>query len=157
MKLDFVLNGVATNVDVEPTMRLLDLLRTHFDLTACKEGCGEGVCGACAVLLDGRLVNSCLIPAILIEGCSVLTLEGYRDSERFQALKQGFEEAGSVQCGFCTPGFLLAAEALLSRNPHPNEAEVRAAIEGNLCRCTGYTMIVDGILIASEKGAGLWE
>ena len=156
MKLDFNLNGVQTSVEVEPTMRLLDLLRTSFDLTACKEGCGEGACGACAVLLDGRLVNSCLIPVVLVEGRSVLTLEGYRESDRFKALKQGFEEAGSVQCGFCTPGFILAAEALLSHSPHPTEAEIRSAIEGNLCRCTGYSMIVDGILIAAERGSGLW-
>lgn len=156
MRIDFILNGKAVTCDLDPTMRLLDALRDHFTLTSVKEGCGEGECGACAVLIDGKLINTCLVMMGMIEGKHILTLEGYKTSKRFEALKQGFEKAGSIQCGFCTPGFVLAAEALLSVNPHPDEAEVRRAIEGNLCRCTGYSMIVDGILEASKGGNGVW-
>ena len=156
MKIKFKLNGEDVCVAAEATRRLLDLVRADLGLTGTKEGCGEGECGACAVLLDGRLVNSCLVPAGMVDGKSVLTLEGYRETERFRALKNGFEQAGSLQCGFCTPGIILAAEALLSRNPHPSEQEVRSAIAGNLCRCTGYNMIVAGILSAAKEGEGLW-
>lgn len=156
MDIRFTLNGQMVTISTQPTRRLLDVLRDDFHLTAAKEGCGEGECGACSVLLDGKLVNSCLIMLTAIEGREVLTLEGFKQTERFQALKKGFEKAGSVQCGFCTSGFVLAAEALLSVNPHPNESEVRRAVEGNLCRCTGYSMIIDGILEASKVGDGLW-
>lgn len=156
MMLDFILNGEQILLDVDLLSRLLDVLRDKANLTSIKEGCGEGECGACAILIDGKLVNACLLIAASIQGKSIVTLEGYKETHRFDALKQGFEKAGSLQCGFCTPGFVLAAEALLSLNPHPSEAEVRQAIEGNLCRCTGYTMIVDGILEASKSGDGLW-
>jgi len=156
MTLDFILNGEPIIMEVDPLSRLLDVLRDKAKLTSVKEGCGEGECGACALLIDGKLVNACLLIAASIQGKSILTLEGYKKTQRFEALKHGFEKAGSLQCGFCTPGFVLAAEALLSVNPHPSEAEVRHAIEGNLCRCTGYTMIVDGILEASKCGDGLW-
>jgi carbon-monoxide dehydrogenase small subunit len=156
VKLNFIVNGKAVSVDTDPSSRLLDVLRNTLNMTSPKEGCGEGECGACAVLIDGKLINSCLAIAAMAEGKSIVTLEGYRTSPRFEALKKGFEKAGSIQCGFCTPGFILAAEALLSVNPHPSESEVRVAIEGNLCRCTGYTMIVNGILEASKGGDGLW-
>lgn len=156
MDIRFTLNGQMVTLSTQPTRRLLDVLRDDFHLTAAKEGCGEGECGACSVLLDGKLVNSCLIMVTAIEGREVLTLEGFKETQRFQALKQGFKKAGSVQCGFCTSGFILAAEALLSVNPHPTEIEVRRAVEGNLCRCTGYSMIIDGILEASKAGDGLW-
>ena len=156
MKLEFTLNGQAVCVQTEASARLLDVLRDQCNLTSPKEGCGEGECGACAVLIDGKLINSCLAIAIRAQGKSIVTLEGFRNTARFEALKKGFEKAGSLQCGFCTPGFVLAAEALLSSNPHPSEAEVRQAIEGNLCRCTGYTMIVNGILEAAKGGEGLW-
>lgn len=156
MKIDFTLNGQAVSLDVDASARLLDVLRDQLLLTSAKEGCSEGECGACAVLIEGKLVNSCLAIAAMAEGKTIVTLEGYKNTDRFQALKQGFEKAGSIQCGFCTPGFILAAEALLSNNPHPSESEVRDAIEGNLCRCTGYTMIVNGILEAAKGGEGLW-
>lgn len=156
MKINFVLNGQPVVLESEPTRRFLDILREDFGLTSAKEGCGEGECGACVVLLDGEPVNSCLLAAVQLEDRTVLTLEGYKQTERFKALARGFAQAGSVQCGFCTPGFVLAAEALLAKNPHPDEAEVRQAIEGNLCRCTGYSMIVDGILAAAREGEGLW-
>ena len=132
------------------------MLRDDLSLTSVKEGCAEGECGACSVLFNGMLVNSCLIPAMNISGCEIVTLEGYRHTKRFEAIRQGFEQCGSVQCGFCTPGFVLAAEALLSSNPNPSKEEVIKGIEGNLCRCTGYQMIVDGILAAKEVGKGLW-
>jgi len=156
MEIKFILNGAEVSLTTDHSRRLLDILREDFGLTAAKEGCGEGECGACAVLLDNLLVDSCLVVAAMLDGKEVLTLEGYKATERFQAIKRGFEQAGSVQCGFCTPGFVLAAEALLTRNPQPSEEEVRKAIEGNICRCTGYNMIVDGILAASREGEGLW-
>lgn len=156
MKIDFILNGEVISVDVDPTRRLLDILRDDLMLTGTKEGCGEGECGSCSVLVNGELVNSCLVSAMTIIGKDVLTIEGFSTQRRFEAIKVGFENAGSVQCGFCTPGMVLAAEALLRRNPHPSLEEALEAIEGNLCRCTGYSMIADGILEASKAGEGLW-
>ena len=156
MEINLTLNGEEITIVDEPTRRLLDVLRDDLGLTGAKEGCGEGECGSCAVLMDGRLVNSCMMPVFTVEGRDILTIEGFRDQERFKAISRGFEKAGSVQCGFCTPGFVMAAEALLRQNPHPTEEEIMAAIEGNLCRCTGYSMIVEGIIIASREGDGLW-
>lgn len=154
--ISFRLNGQEVTLMTDPASRLLDLIRVELNLTGAKEGCGEGECGACAVLLEGRLVNSCLIPAAMAAGKNIWTIEGYRETQRFRLLKNKLAEYGSVQCGFCTPGIVMAAEALLSKNPHPTEAEVREGISGNLCRCTGYTMIVDAILAASREGEGLW-
>ncbi len=152
----FELNGKTVTVTTHPLRRLLDILRDDLRLTGTKEGCGEGECGACAVLLDRHLVNACLIAAASLEGKSVLTIEGYRETERFAVLSEAFARAGSVQCGFCTPGMVMAAEALLRRTPHPTEEQVREGLAGNLCRCTGYTMIVDGIMLAAQEGDGLW-
>ena len=154
--IEFVLNGKPVAIESEPSSRLLDILRGDFGLTGVKEGCGEGECGACSVLIDGRLANSCLVAAGSLQGAEVVTIEGFRDTERFRLLEGAFAKAGAVQCGFCTPGMLLAAEALLSRNANPSEDQVREAISGNLCRCTGYNMIVDAILTASKEGNGLW-
>ena len=156
MKVTFILNEKIVSVDVEHSKRLLDVLRQDFNMTSVKEGCGEGECGSCSVLLNDMLVNSCLIPILYVEGSRIVTLEGYRESERFEAIKKGFEECGSVQCGYCTPGIILAAEALLAAHPNPSEEEVIKGIEGNLCRCTGYHMIIQGILAAKEIGKGLW-
>ncbi len=156
IKIEFVLNGKKTAIMDDPTKRLLDILRDDYGLTGAKESCGEGECGACAVLMDGKLVNSCLVAAVAVIDKEILTIEGFRKSKRFEAIARGFEKAGSVQCGFCTPGFVMATEALLRQNPHPTQAEVITAIEGNLCRCTGYNMIVEGVLIAAKEGEGLW-
>jgi aerobic carbon-monoxide dehydrogenase small subunit len=152
----FRVNGEYVTVEAEPLRRLLDVLREDLGLIGTKEGCGEGECGACSVLLDGRLVNSCLVPVGTVEGCAVVTIEGFRDTPRHGALSEAFGAAGAVQCGFCTPGMILAAEALLSANPEPSRDEIREGLSGNLCRCTGYNMIVDAITVAARKGKGLW-
>jgi carbon-monoxide dehydrogenase small subunit len=154
--IEFTLNGKPVQMDCDPSERLLDIIRDRLGLTGTKEGCGEGECGACSVLVGGRLANSCLIAAGSINGAEITTIEGFRDTERYNLLERSFACAGAVQCGFCTPGMVMAAEALLSRNPHPTEEEIREAISGNLCRCTGYNMIVDAILTASREGNGLW-
>lgn len=154
--IEFILNGKPVAGDFGPSARLLDILRDDFHLTGVKEGCGEGECGACAVLIDGRLANSCLVAAGSLQGAEIVTIEGFRDTNRFAMLEQAFAKAGAVQCGFCTPGMVMAAEALLSRNAHPTEEQIREAISGNLCRCTGYNMIVDAIMTASREGNGIW-
>jgi carbon-monoxide dehydrogenase small subunit len=156
VEIEFTLNGRKVILHTDPLRRLLDVLRDDFLLTGVKEGCGEGECGACAVLVDGGLQNACLIPVGTVHGSDILTIEGYRDTERFQTLAKAFAEEGSVQCGFCTPGFIMAAEALLRKNPRPGEKEIRTAISGNLCRCTGYDMIVRGIERASRGDRGTW-
>ncbi len=155
-RIEFTLNNQTVAVTTNPLRRLLDVLREDFGLTGPKEGCGEGECGACAVLIDGWLVNSCLTPVAGVAGQAVVTIEGFRESSRFQVLAQAFSDAGAVQCGFCTPGMVLAAEALLRRNPHPPPLAIREALSGNLCRCTGYGMIVAAIGLAAERGEGLW-
>ena len=154
--VSFVLNGKAVTVQADPFCRLLDILRDDFHLTGAKEGCGQGECGACAVLVDHQVINSCLLPVIAVEGRQVLTIEGYRETARFRMLHKCFEEAGAVQCGFCTPGMVMAAEALLSGNPIPTDEEIRIGLSGNLCRCTGYTSIVQAVAAAAREGRGLW-
>jgi carbon-monoxide dehydrogenase small subunit len=152
----FVLNGQAVTIETDPLRRLLDVLREDFGLTGAKEGCGEGECGACAVLLDGQLVNSCLMPVGMVAGREVLTIEGYRETPRYRAVAEAFAAEGAVQCGICTPGMIMATEALLARNPNPSDADIREGLSGNLCRCTGYNMIVRAVARAAEKGRGLW-
>ena len=150
MTVSFTLNGQPVSLDAAPLARLLDLLRDKADLYGVKEGCGEGECGACAVFLNGRLVNSCITPAASAAGGDVLTIEGFRQSERYRTIERAFEDAGGVQCGFCTPGFVMATEALLRSLPHPSEEDIREGISGNLCRCTGYNMIVQAVMAAGE-------
>lgn len=152
----FELNGTAAESNALPNARLLDVLREEFGLTAVKEGCGEGECGACSVLVEGRLMNSCITAIGSVTGKRVTTLEGFRGTERYRLLEKAFADAGAVQCGYCTPGMIMAAESLLNEIPHPTEADVREAISGNLCRCTGYNMIIDAIFEASRIGGGLW-
>ncbi|HNT75943.1 MAG TPA: (2Fe-2S)-binding protein [Anaerolineae bacterium] len=145
------INGEETEFLCEPQQSLLEVLRDGLGLTGTKEGCNDGNCGACSVLLDGRLVNSCLVLAVEIEGRSVVTVEGLAEWPRLHPLQKAFAENDALQCGFCTPGMLIASKALLDRNPHPTEAEIRAWLAGNLCRCTGYDKIVRAVQAASGE------
>ena len=156
MKISFNLNNKVVAIDTNPLRRLLDVLRDDFKLTGIKEGCGEGECGACAVLIDGKIVNSCIVPIGMVHNCDVITIEGFRETEKFKVISEAFAQAGAVQCGFCTPGMIIAAEALLSENSHPSRDEIRQRLSGNLCRCTGMNMIIEAIEIASKIGEGLW-
>jgi carbon-monoxide dehydrogenase small subunit len=131
--------------------RLLDALRTDLHLTGLKEGCGEGECGACSILLDGRLVNSCLVPLLHADGAVIVTIEGVAQGERLHAVQEAFITSGGAQCGICTPGMVLAAVSLLERKPDPSEADVRAGLAGNLCRCTGYMRIFEAVLDACRR------
>ncbi len=150
MKLGFQINGIEREVDAPPMKRLLDVLREDLRLTGSKEGCGEGECGACSVIVDGDVINSCLVPVCQIEGARILTVEGLARDGRLDPLQQAFWERGGTQCGICTPGMLIAARALLDANPHPTRDEIKEGIAGNLCRCTGYTKIIDAIEQAAK-------
>ncbi|MEY2195640.1 (2Fe-2S)-binding protein [Neobacillus sp. BF23-41] len=154
--IKFTLNGSPVETDAPATARLLDLLRDDFELIGTKEGCGEGECGACSVFVNNLLQNSCLIPIGSIAGADIQTIEGILETEQFKILDESYSLAGGVQCGYCIPGMIMASAALLSKNPHPSDAEIREGISGNLCRCTGYNMIVDAINQAAKKGDGLW-
>ena len=154
--IDFRLNSKEVCYEGEATDRLLDVLRDEYDMKSVKCGCKEGECGACAVLIDGVLYNSCCVAMGAVKGREVVTIEGYRETERFNALSKAFAGLSAVQCGFCIPGMVLAAEAILSVNPHPTEDEVREGLSGNICRCTGYNAIVNAVLNAAEEGDGLW-
>ena len=153
MRVRLTVNGREVACETDAETRLLDLLREDLSLTGTKEGCGEGECGACTVLLDGRPVNSCLILAPSADGKEVLTIEGLADGDRLHPIQQAFVETGGVQCGFCTPGFVMAAYALLAKTPRPTDDEIRSALEGNLCRCTGYERIVAAVRLAAERMA----
>ncbi|MDO4478037.1 MAG: (2Fe-2S)-binding protein [Lachnospiraceae bacterium] len=154
--IKLTIDGKEYSFDKDPTIRLLDILREDLNKTGVKEGCGEGECGACSVLINGRLTNSCLVAAGSVMGEEIITIEGLRETEAFKVLDQAFADAGAVQCGFCIPGMIMAGHALLLQNPHPTEAEVRRGISGNLCRCTGYNTIVRAIFLAAERGDGVW-
>ncbi|MGH9673430.1 MAG: (2Fe-2S)-binding protein [Bryobacteraceae bacterium] len=142
-------NGERRTISVWPMARLLDVLREDCRLTGVKEGCGEGECGACAVLIDGELANSCLVPALQADGSEILTIEGLAPGEQLHPVQQAFLDHGGAQCGICTPGMIIATVALLSRNPHPDDGEIREGLAGNLCRCTGYVKILDAVRRAS--------
>lgn len=145
------INGLSRSLDIRPDRTLLDLLREDLGLTGTKCGCEIGECGACTVLLDGRAVNSCLVLAAQIDGCSVTTVEGLARGETLTPLQEAFLDHDAVHCGFCTPGMLMSARDLLDHNPAPTEQEIRSAISGNLCRCTGYVQIVDAIADAASR------
>ena len=147
-----LLDGQPVVIDTEPTRRLLDILRDSFKKIAVKEGCGEGECGACSILLDGRLVNSCIRPVGRIHGFSIDTLDGLRETPEGACVIEAFSETGAVQCGFCTPGMVLATIALLRQDQDPTPEEIRVALSGNLCRCTGYDLIVQGVTLAAKRG-----
>jgi aerobic-type carbon monoxide dehydrogenase small subunit (CoxS/CutS family) len=145
MKISFTVNGTLHHVDVPPMKRLLDVLREDLHLTGTKEGCGEGECGACSVMLDGEVVNSCLVPICQVEAAEVLTIEGLAEMDGLSSLQQMLLSIGGTQCGICTPGILMAAKTLLDKNHHPTRDEIRAGLGGNLCRCTGYVRIIAAV------------
>ena len=150
VKVALRVNGRAAEVSARPMARLLDVLREKLELTGTKEGCGEGECGACAVLVDGVLVNSCLVPVAQVEGASVTTVEGLARGDELSRVQAAFIEHGGAQCGICTPGMLLAAKSLLDRHPRPTDAQIREGLAGNLCRCTGYMRIFEAVVRACE-------
>lgn len=149
-KLSFFINGEQITVESEPMARLLDILRRDCGLTGAKEGCGEGECGACAVLIDGELVNSCLVPIGQIVGCEITTIEGAFECATGNRLKNSFLAKGASQCGACTPGMVMASLVLLRANSQPNLEDVKKALAGNICRCTGYTKIFEAVLDAVQ-------
>jgi aerobic carbon-monoxide dehydrogenase small subunit len=153
-KLSLTVNGSSKTVRVHPMARLLDVLRHELQLTGAKEGCGEGECGSCSVLVDGELVNSCLIPVLQIEGASITTIEGLAEGPQLSALQKAFLECGGAQCGICTPGMILSASHLLTKNPNPSMDDIREGLAGNLCRCTGYMQIFEAVARAAWRGSG---
>lgn len=154
-EISFLLNGSEVKVRVDGYLRLIDVLREPLGLVGTKEGCGEGECGACTVLVDGCAVNSCLYPVLEAEGKSVVTIEGLLGPDnRLSPIQLAFVEHGAIQCGFCSPGMILSAKALLDSNPDPSEEEIRAALQGNLCRCTGYVQIIEAVKQAAHRIRG---
>jgi aerobic-type carbon monoxide dehydrogenase small subunit (CoxS/CutS family) len=150
-RIAFSVNGALVSVDVEDHWTLLEVLRERLALTGTKRGCGMGECGACTVIVNGRAVTSCLVLAREVDGCEVRTIEGEADGDKLSDLQQAFIDEGAIQCGFCTSGMIMSARALLEKNPDPDEEQVKVAMEGNLCRCTGYKPIVAAILEAARR------
>ncbi len=152
LKVACVVNNEQQTLHAYPMERLLDVLREQLRLTGTKEGCGEGECGACSVMIDGQIVNSCLVPVVQVEGASIQTIEGIATKNQLHAVQQAFIDCGGAQCGICTPGMVLAAVDLLERKPNPTEADIRNGLAGNLCRCTGYMKIFESVVRACEVG-----
>ena len=150
-EISLTVNGAPRTINAFPMARLLDVLREDLDLTGTKEGCGEGECGSCSILMDGVLVNSCLIPALQATGSNIVTIEGLANADRLHPLQKAFLECGAAQCGICTPGMILAAVHLLEKTPQPSFEEIREGLSGNLCRCTGYLQIFDAVAKASRN------
>ena len=148
--IECTVNGKLSRFHAYPIARVLDVLREELKLTGTKEGCGEGECGACAVLMNGAIVNSCLVPAIETDGADIRTIEGIASGAQLHAVQEAFLECGGAQCGMCTPGMVIAAVALIERHPHPGDAEIREGLAGNLCRCTGYQKIFAAVVRACE-------
>ncbi|MGM0420955.1 MAG: (2Fe-2S)-binding protein [Bacillota bacterium] len=151
LKIKLTVNNKEVEKEIPANWRLVDLLRDGFGMTGCKEGCGVGECGACTILLDGEAVASCLIMAGQVQGREVTTIDGISNGEELHPIQQAFIEKGAVQCGYCTPGMILSSLALLRKNVNPTEKEIKVAISGNLCRCTGYKQIVDAIKLAADR------
>lgn len=154
--IKFKLNNQDVSLDTDPNRRLLDVLRDDFGLTGSKEGCGEGECGACSVLLNREIINSCCTPLANVANQEIVTIEGFSQEKRFEVIKEAFVFTGGVQCGFCTPGMIIATESLLNKNPHPSDYEIKIGLSGNLCRCTGYNLIIEAVKVAAKRGEGLW-
>jgi carbon-monoxide dehydrogenase small subunit len=150
IQVNCVINDETKAFDAHPMARFLDVLREQLQLTGTKEGCGEGECGACTVLIDGQVVNSCLVPVAQVNGAEITTIEGIASGEQLHAVQQAFIDCGGAQCGICTPGMVLAAVDLLERNPNPTEADIRNGLAGNLCRCTGYMKIFESVVRACK-------
>jgi len=150
-EIELKVNGESHKLDVFPMARLLDVLREELRLTGTKEGCGEGECGACTVILDGQIVNSCLVPVAQANGAKITTIEGVANGDELHSVQQAFIDHGGAQCGICTPGMILAAVDLLERNPSPTEADIRNGLAGNLCRCTGYMKIFESVVRACQN------
>jgi aerobic-type carbon monoxide dehydrogenase small subunit (CoxS/CutS family) len=150
--LAMIVNGHEVAVEIEANELLVDVLRERLGLTGTKVGCNEGECGACTVLMDGQPILSCLVPALRAQGRAITTIEGLSDGDKLHPLQQAFVDHGAVQCGYCIPGFILSAKALLDVNPHPTRADVKEAIAGNLCRCTGYIKIIEAIESVADAG-----
>jgi len=147
-------NGEDYDLAIKPWATLLEVLREDLGFTGAKEGCGEGECGACTVIMDGKAVNSCIMLAAEAEGKEIITIEGLADGERMHPIQEAFVEIGGLQCGFCTPGMILSTKVLLDANPSPTDAEIRKGLEGNFCRCTGYTKIIESVKYAAQKLRG---
>ncbi len=151
LTIELTINNKRRKVETTPSTRLVDLIRDDLRLTGTKEGCGKGECGACTVFMNGELVASCLVLAPQADGAVITTIEGVGDDKCLDPIQEAFIETGAVQCGFCTPGMILAAKKLLEENPHPDEDEIKRGISGNLCRCTGYQKIIDAIKLAANR------
>ncbi|MDQ2936232.1 MAG: (2Fe-2S)-binding protein [Acidobacteriota bacterium] len=151
VKIQCIVNGESKTLRAFPMERLLDVLREQLHLTGTKEGCGEGECGACSVVIDGRIVNSCLVPVAQVEGSSIKTIEGVAAGDQLHAVQQAFIACGGAQCGICTPGMVMAAMDLLERNPNPTDTDIRNGLAGNLCRCTGYMKIFESVVRACRN------
>lgn len=151
IKVSINVNGVNYSKDIDPSLRLIDFLRDELKLKGTKEGCGEGECSACTVILNGKTINSCLMLASSADGKNVVTIEGVADKDKLHPIQEAFMEVGAVQCGYCTPGMILSAKALLDKNPNAKEEEIKVALSGNLCRCTGYKKIIQAVMLAEDK------
>ena len=151
IKVSINVNGVNYDKDIDPSLRLIDFLREELKLKGTKEGCGEGECGVCTVIVGGKTINSCLMLASSVDGKNVITIEGVSDNNKLHPIQEAFMEVGAVQCGYCTPGMILSAKALLDKNPNANEEEIKSSLSGNLCRCTGYKKIIQAVILAEEK------
>ena len=155
--ISFYVDDKEVIIDVDPSTRLLDVLRIKLHITGVKEGCGEGACGACSVIVDGVCYDSCLTPVANVIGKHIITIEGFRNTPQYRIIADAFADFGASQCGFCTPGMIIASQSLLSHNPHPSDEEIRAGLAGNLCRCTGYQAIINAVKLASKIGGNLWD
>ncbi len=156
-RICFSLNGKDVSITTDPLRRLIDVLREDFDCKGVKEGCSEGECGACSILLNGKMVTSCIIPVGAADGQQIMTIEGVSATEKGRIIIDAFADGGAVQCGFCIPGMVIATYYLLSNNPDPTEDEIRLGLSGNICGCTGYDLIVESVKLAAKRGGELWK